>query len=132
MADQDINQPELASMVKITGSAADGTEQTPVESTATKELKTHDVANNGGVDDVITIAPGGVVELIVGGSANADRKYVQIQALGRGVKWGFSNTTQSFEAFRNQFFILPFGPNTSVFLTNTSATNSDVAIAEVS
>ena len=72
MADQDINQPELASMVKITGSAADGTEQTPVESTATKELKTHDVANNGGVDDVITIAPGGVVELIVGGSAKAE------------------------------------------------------------
>lgn len=129
MADiQDIN---AAQSVKVIGASSDGTEQTPVQSNAQGEILASDITQTAGLDTVITIAPSAVVELKVGGTAKANRKYVQIEALDTGLKWGFSAGTRSFNARKSQFFILPFGANTSIWLENTSGSNIDVAIGEI-
>jgi hypothetical protein len=131
MADVDLSQIQASASTKLVGSSTDGTEQTPVQSSSDGKLHTVDVASGGGLDSTLTIAAGVTVELKVGVGVLTNRKYVQIQAKDNGIKWGFSSGTQNFDAFKAQFFILPFGPGTSVFLKNTGTVNAQVAIAEV-
>jgi len=128
----DLTGIESSQSVKLVGSDINGGETTPLASTSNQELKSFDVADNGGLDSVITIAAAAVVELKVGGSVKAVRKYVQIQAKGKDVTWGFTVGTQSFDAFKSQFFILPIGSGTSVYIKNNGASPVDVAIAEIS
>lgn len=130
MADVDLTQIESSKSTKLVGSTIDGVEETPIGSTENRELYTYDVANSGGIDSVITIPAGGIVELKVLATTKLERKFVMMQALGKGIKWGHSDTSFSFHAFKYQFFILPFGPNTSVFFKNESSGSSDIAIGE--
>ena len=128
----DIIDRQAGQSVKVIGADSTGTETTPVDSTTDGQLLSYDVANGGGEDTIITIPADSYVELKIGASTRVNRKYIQIQALGRDVRWGFSATTFSFKAFKDQFFILPFGPNTHVYIKNTHASESrDVAIAEI-
>lgn len=127
----DIDDTNAAQSIKVIGASSDGTEQTPVQSNPEGEILASDITQTAGLDTVITIAASAVVELKVGGSVKSNRKYVQIEALGNGIKWGFSAGTRSFNARKSQFFILPFGANTSIFLENTTGGDIDVAIAEI-
>lgn len=126
----DINDIEAAQSVKIIGSQADGTEQTPVGSTVNRELLASDTANSpgGGVDTVLalTTTPS---EGKVGGTPKSDRKYVIMEALSTNVKWGFSNSTQSFDLFKSQLVIFPAGPNTTIWFKVSAGTGS-VAFGE--
>lgn len=92
-----------------------------------------DKANDGGVNKILTIPGGGVAELVVGVDILEEREFVQFQALETGVKWGFSSGAgeQPFDCFKSQFFILPFGPGTSVFFLNTKGSPVTVAIGEI-
>jgi hypothetical protein len=124
----DIGETQQSEVVRI----ANPDESNLVEVSSNSEVRSVDTANNGGVDSVLTISSGATVELKVGGSARTDRKYVQIQALGTDVKWGYTISTQSFDAFKSQFFILPIGDGTTVYIKNNGGSDVDVAIAEIS
>lgn len=124
----DISDIDAAQSVKLIGSSSDGTEQAPVGSTTNGEVLASDTANSGGLDAVLnlTTTP---QEGKVSTSVKSDRKYIVMQALDKNVKWGFSNTTQSFDLFKNQIIIVPLGPNTSVWFKMSSGTG-DVAFGE--
>lgn len=95
-----------------------------------KDLGVSDVLGTSGLDTIInlTTTP---VEGIVGGSALANRKYFIMEALSTNVKWGFSNTTQSFDLFKSQLIMVPVGPGVHIWFKVSSATGS-VAIGELS
>ena len=127
----DITEVEAAGITKITGSEADGTEQTPVQSTPTGDLKTGDFLDNGGLDKILTVVAGVPEELKVGGTVKANRKYVIMESKDTGVTWGFSNSTQSFDLFKSQLIMVPVGPNTQIWFASSAGSKS-VAIAEIS
>jgi len=128
----DISDVQSTDIVRLVGSSSDGTEQTPVGSTSNGELLTYDVANSTGVDSLIAVPGTTVVELKVGASALTSRRYIQIQATDRGIKWGFSLTTQSFDLFKDQLIILPYGPDVTLYVYNTTSSSVDVAVGEIS
>lgn len=127
----DIQAKDTAKPVRIIGADIAGVEQTPVNSDTDGKVLSRDTANGGGLDTIITIAAGAVVELKIGGTTKTNRTYVMIQAKDTGITYGFSAVTQSFDAFKSQFFILPFGSNTSVFIKNNGGSPANVAIGEV-
>ena len=90
---------------------------------------TSDKLNFGGVDTVLnlTTAP---VEGKVGASVLEKRKYFIMQALDKNVKWGFSNSTQSFDLFKNQLIMIGIGEGTQIWFKTSTGTSS-VAIAEI-
>jgi len=126
----DIQDIDAAQTIKVVGSDPTGVEETPVSSTIHGEIKIADTHNNGGLDKVLTITAGSPLELKVGASRLAARKYVVFEALDTGVKWGFSNSTQSFDVFKRQLLMVPIGENTEIWFDCTSGTKS-VAIAEI-
>jgi len=128
----DLDELEISETVKIVGSDSSGTESHPVEASSNNELFVFDVANNGGEDAILSLTAGQEIELKVGASIRSERKYIQIQALGRGIRFGFSSGSYSFKALKGMFFALPYGAGTSVWLKNESASTAEVAIAEVS
>jgi hypothetical protein len=99
----------------------DGTDTANV--TATLDLQTDDRINTSGLDAVValTVTP---VEAKVGASALVERKYLILEGLSINIKWGFSNTTQSFDLFKNQMLMIPVGPNVHVWLKTTTGTGS--------
>lgn len=128
----DISGIKATEAIRLVGSETDGTEETPIGSTTYREILAYDVANNGGEDIELTLTPGQIVELKINVATRINRKYIQMQALDRDIKWGFSITTQNFNAYKAQFFSLPIGPNTSVFIKNNGSVNGKIAIAELS
>ena len=113
--------------VRIGGLSSD-----EVEVSTDNELGVRDTNDNGGLDIVLAIPADAVVELRVGGSIKVNRKIVVMQALDRDLKWGFSNSTQSFDIFKDQLIIMPFGL-TSIFIKNTNiSVSKSIAIGEVS
>lgn len=126
----DIIDKNATNPVRVIGADLTGTETTPVKSSANGDLGTSDVLDNGGLDVVLplTTTP---VEGKVGASAKPARKYFIMEALNANVKWGFSNTTQSFDLFKSQLIMVPTGPNTEIWFKMGAGTGS-VAIGEVS
>lgn len=126
----DLTGIESSQSVKIVGQDSIGAETTPVKASANQDLGVSDVLDNGGLDAIIplTTTP---VEGVVGLSAKADRKYFIMEGLSTNIKWGFSNTTQSFDIFKSQIIMIPCGPNTQIWFKMTAGTGS-VAIGEVS
>ena len=121
----DISDIQAAQTVKVVGSAADGTEQTPVGSSVNGEVLASDTANSptGGADKLIalTTTP---VEGKVAASVKADRKYIIMEGLTTNIKWGFSASSQSFDLFKSQLVIFPAGPNTKIWFKVTAGTGS--------
>jgi hypothetical protein len=114
---------------KITGED----EQHCADVTPNKDMRTNDSLNTIALDTIITVTAVGVpVELKVGGSVAAERKYIVMEALDTGVKWGFSSGTQSFDLFKSQLIMLPLGPGKSIWFDIISGTNKQVAIGELS
>jgi hypothetical protein len=95
-----------------------------------RDLGTSDVLDCGGLDTVLSLTTS-PVEGRVGASAKANRKYFIMEALTTNVKWGFSNSTQSFDLFKSQLIMVPVGPNTQLWFKVSTGTGQ-VAIAEVS
>lgn len=126
----DLSRNQDSMTVKIMGNDADGNETHPIGSTSNNEVRSYDVANSGGVDTVVTIVAAEVIELKVGALTKEERKFIMIQAKSKGLTWGFSLTTQSFDCFKNQLLILPFGPNTSVYIKNNEIIDGSIAIGE--
>jgi hypothetical protein len=127
----DLSEIERSEIVRITGSSSDGTEQTPIGSTSYGEIFTHDVFDNGWTSLLISIAAGATAEIKVGVSKLANRKGIFLQAKGKDVTFGHSASVLPFDAFKNQFFSLPIGDGTSVFLKNNGASSVDVAVGEL-
>jgi len=129
----DIADKDAALNTKLVGATSDGTEQTPVGSSANRELFIRDTHDNGGLDAVLTLTAGVPQELKVGASRKALRKYVIFEGLDTNIKWGFSNSTQSFDLFKSQLLMVPVGENTEIWLLYDSvAGTAEAAIGEIS
>jgi hypothetical protein len=124
----DLSDIQAAESVKIIGATIDGTEATPVRSTATGDLGTSDTLHSGGVQaaSVVGIA---AVEAKVGGSRWAYRKSVTIHPTDRDIYWGLTNavtvssgtpiykkTTASFAVEDMPIYLIAAG-NTDVRIT---------------
>lgn len=128
----DLSDLQSSQVVKIVGSASDGTEQTPVKSSATGDLGTSDILDGGGVNANIALTASVARELKVGGSVLANRKYVVFQALDNGIYFGFSSgvtVSNGVPIFKNQLLMMPIGQNTQLWFVCAAAAN--VRIAEV-
>jgi hypothetical protein len=123
----DLTEVEASQSVKIAGSNSGGTESSFVNASSLGDLQTADVPNQVGLDIVLNLTTT-AVEGKVGGSTMTNRKFVEMQALSTGVKWGYS-TACPFDLFKNQFFALPAGTNCKVYFKMSSGTG-DVAFAE--
>lgn len=94
---------------------------------AAQELMVTDVPNQPASDGVLelTTTPR---EGYINETTLPNRKYVEMQALTAGVKWGYTENCP-FDLFKNQFFSLPAGTNCKVYFKAAAGTAS-VAIAE--
>jgi len=125
----DLSDLQAAQTIKIAGANSSGIENTYIQATNNGELTTCDVLFNGGIDTVINLTTA-AVELKVGGSPLANRKYVILEGQSTNIKWGFSNTTQSFDVFKSQILMIPLGPNTAIWAKVTAGTGT-LAFGEV-
>lgn len=130
MADQDATDLQRADAVKIVGSKANGEEEAPIGSSNNRELFIRDTHDNGGLDTTINLTTS-PIEGKVGATRKLERKYVIMEALTTGVKWGFSNTTQNFDLFKSQLIMVPIGENTQIWFKMSSGTGQ-VAFGELS
>lgn len=87
----------------------------------------NDSCRTSGIDTTILLTTV-AVELKVGGSALADRKYMFIQARDNNIKWGF-NTTCNFDLFKNQLIIMPVAVT---MYAKTSVGTGTIVIGEAS
>lgn len=90
-----------------------------------QEIK--DAPNQVGVTAILNLTTT-AVEGKAGGATLVDRKYIEMQALTTGVKWGYT-TDCFFDLFKSQFFSLPAGENCKVYFKASSGT-AQVAVAE--
>ena len=93
------------------------------------ELTTSDILNNGGLDIELTVGTT-AVELKVETSKKANRKYVIFIPLDRGIKFGFSSTTQNLPIFKSQVMLFPVGSDTEIWFKADQA-GKKVAIGEL-
>lgn len=123
----DLNEIQSAQQTKIVGQDAAGVETTPVKSTTLGELQVADIPNQTGMNAVLnlTTTP---QEGKVGTSTMTNRKYIEMQALTTGVKWGY-DTTCPFDLYKSQFFSLPAGTNCKVYFKVLTGTGQ-VAVGE--
>ena len=119
-------EDEASGLTQLTGIG----ELHKADVTPNKELTISDTHDHGGLDTILTITSGTPIELKVGGTRLANRKYVIIEALGTGIKWGFSSRTQSFDIFKSQILMVPIGQNTQIWFDCDAATK-DVAVGEL-
>ena len=125
----DLTDLQAAETIKIAGANASNTETYAVNATPNGELTSCDILANGGVDILVSLTTA-AVQLKVGGSPLANRKYVILEGQSNNIKWGFSNTTQSFDIFRDQILMIPCGPNTTIWAKVTAGTGT-IAVGEV-
>lgn len=97
-----------------------------VEVNSNKEVRVHGTPEQG-VSAILTLTTT-AQELKVGGSALPLRKYIEMQALDKNVKWGY-DISCPFDLFKNQFFALPAGPGCVVYL-KASVGTADIAVSE--
>jgi hypothetical protein len=91
------------------------------------DLQAADVPNQAGLSTTLSLTTT-ASEGKVGTSTMADRKYVEMQALTTGVKWGYS-TSCDFDLFKSQFLSLPAGTNCKVYFKMSVGTGQ-VAFSE--
>lgn len=125
----DLPANKASQLVGLIGAGSDGDETNPVGSTANLELLTCDRCNAGGLDAIKT-ATTSPQEVMVGASIKTERKVVIIQPLTGWLRWGFSNTTQSFRLAKYQPAIIDAGPGTHVWV-KTETGSVDFALAEI-
>jgi len=97
-----------------------------VEVSSINELQVNDVPEQG-TSTTLTLTTTAVL-FKVGASVLSNRKYIEMQAIDKNVKWGYT-TNCDFDLFKNQFFSLPAGENCNVYLKASTGT-ADIAISE--
>ena len=96
--------------------------------TPSGDLQANDSTRAAGLDTVVTMT-GTAVELKVGSTRLATRKYVLMNPTGNSCKWGFSATTQSFDVFKNGFTFFPAGPNTPIWINGPAGVTIEIGEA---
>jgi hypothetical protein len=123
----DLTELEAAQTTKIVGSSSSGTENNYVGATATNELRTADISNNGGVQGAITVGTS-AIQAMVGGSPLTNRKTLTVfNNSNTTIYFGYANTVTTVNGtpiFKNQFAEFLVGPNTNVWLIAGSAGNN--------
>jgi len=123
MAGNDIDRENQASSpVQITG--ADELHKASVNSG--KSVGVYDAPTMG--DDLVLNLTTTPVEVKVGASAKENRVYIEMQALTKNVKWGYT-TACNFDLFKSQFFSLPAGTNCKIYMKSSTGT-AQAVIAE--
>ena len=135
---QDTGNTSLSSIdTKLTDNSqrtriAGGTDQTQIGNTGDRlKVESDGSTISAGLEVSLTLTAGQTVELKIGATAKADRKYIKILAKGNSIKFGFSNPAATFDALNNQLLLLPYGASTQVFVTNSSGGNRSVILGEV-
>jgi hypothetical protein len=127
----DLSEKDSATNSKIVGADSSGNETDYVKVSTNQELAIRDTHDNGGLDTILNLDAITAVEGKVGALTKDERKYVIMEALDTNVKWGFSNSTQSFDLFKSQLIMVPVGPNTEIWFIMASGTGQ-VAFGELS
>ena len=122
----DLDDIEAAQAVKVIGATLDGTETKPVKVSDNQDMGISDTLD---VSAVYASLPVGTtaVELKVGGSPLANRKYVQFQPRDKGIFFGYSSgvtISNGTEVFKNSLILLPIGPNLSVWFIADAVSKS--------
>lgn len=123
----DLTGKEASQSIKVVGQDSTGVETTPVGSTTLGELLVTDTPDQTGVNTILNLTTT-AIEGKVGANALANRKYVEMEALTTGVKWGY-DTTCPFNLYKSQFFSLPAGDLCKVYFKMSSGTGQ-VAFGE--
>lgn len=127
----DLDELQATETVKITGVDPTGLETNPVCSSGNGELFTDDTTRATGTDTTVTLGAGASQEAKIGASAKTDRKYITLQPLDRSFRWGHTAGSQPYKIFKNQLIILPYGPNTPIYIKNEGASSGDIVVGEV-
>jgi len=128
----DITDINAAQSVKIIGSASDGAESVPVNSSVNGELTNVDTCNAEAIYGVLTVGTT-PVEIKVGTSKLSGRKFLHLQSKDRGIYFGYSNsvsTSNGTELFKNQILFLPIGEAVSVWVI-AGASGKEIRIGEL-
>lgn len=121
MADLD-RETQATQSNRITGSdEANNAHVNPLE-----ELSVNDTPQQG-TSATLTLTTT-AVELKVGASPLSGRKYIEMEALDKNIKWGYDSSCP-FNLQKAKFYALPCGEDCTIFLKTTQGT-SDIAIAE--
>jgi len=124
----DISREKQTMPTILKGGGSDGEEYNAGISPLDEQLVA-DILNNGGTDAELTVGTS-AVELKVGASKKANRKYVIFVPLDSGIKFGFSSSTQNIPVFKHQMIMMPVGEDTEVWFIATSS-GKTVAIGEL-
>jgi hypothetical protein len=100
-----------------------------VKVTPNQDLGTSDLMTTSALDGAVALTTTPVA-IRVGGANLANRKYVIIEGLSTNIKWGFSNTTTTFDIFKDQILMIPIGPGVTLWAKVTAATGS-IGIGEL-
>lgn len=126
----DLDQKDASMPVYLVGAEADGTETTPVKSTATGDLRVTDSLSLGGVQGAITVGVS-AVSAKVGVSNYSGRKMLTVMPTDGSVFWGYTDTVTTStgtEIFRNQMATFKVEDTVSVWLV--AAANRNVRVTE--
>lgn len=125
----DLSDLQAAQTAKIVGSDTGGVETNAARVTPNQDIGAVDTVNASVTGGTITLS-GTPVELKIGGSRLANRKYIWMEALGNNVKWGFGPTVGQcpFDCFKSQLFSFPIG-DVAIYAYATTGTPS-VAFGE--
>lgn len=123
----DLSQSEATQAISIYGLDSAGTETSPVRATTNQDLGAVDTVNTSALSIQIALTTT-AVELKVGGSRLAERKYIWIEALSNNVKWGFDPAQCVFDVFKSQLFSFPIG-DVAIYARMSSGTG-DIAFGE--
>jgi hypothetical protein len=121
MAFTDLTEEQASQSVKISGSSLTGVETNYMDVDINGKAKVVEVANVSCLDKVATLVAATPQEAKVGASRLTNRIYVILEAQVTGVKWGFSNTTQSFNAYKGQKLFIPAGDTVTVYVLGSGA-----------
>lgn len=126
----DLNSLQASDTIKIAGASSNGNETNFVNSTPSGDLQTVDIMNTAALSGVISLTTT-PVPLRIGGSNLVNRKYIILEALSSAIVWGFSETSQPFNVFKNQFIMIPCGSNITIYAKVTTGTG-DISVGELS
>ena len=98
----DLNSLESSDTIKIAGATGSGQETNFVNSTPNGDLQTIDIMNTTAVSGIISLSTT-PVPLKINSTNLLNRKYIILQGLTTSIVWGFSESSQTFDIFKDQF-----------------------------
>jgi hypothetical protein len=118
----DLTELQSAQTIKLVGSSTAGQESNYAKVTPNQEVGSSDTVNTSAIIGTLALTTT-AIELKIGGSLLANRKYIWMQALDTNIKWGLTLTDQSFDIFKNQILSFPIG-TVSIYAKMSSGTGN--------